>query len=93
MDYLITNSEVSNAISQLKNRKAHGPDLIKNEMIKCGKTYLLKSLTKLFNLVLSAGHYPLIWSKGRIVSIAYIRKETQITQRIIRGYNNLERSG
>ena len=69
LDYIITNAEVSNAISKLKNKKAHGPDMIKNEMIKYGKTHLLQALTKLFNLVLSTGHYPSIWSIGRIVSI------------------------
>ena len=40
-----------------------------NKMIKCGFTILAPLLVKTFNLVLSAGHFPSEWAKGRIVSL------------------------
>ena len=55
--------------SKLKIKESAWSRYDKNEMIEYGKTHLLQALTKLFNLVLSTGHYPSIWSIGRIVSI------------------------
>ena len=69
LDFIITDTEISKSISKLKNGKAPGFDLIKNEMLKAGAGHLLKSLEKLFNMVLRTGYYPPEWSKGRIVSI------------------------
>ncbi len=69
LDFSITDCEINNALKGLKRRKTHGPDLIKNEMLKCGQNLLLKPLHKLFNMVLNSGYYPREWSKGRIVSI------------------------
>ena len=38
-------------------------------MLKSSQSILLKPLSKIFNLVLSTGHYPASWSKGRIISL------------------------
>ena len=57
------------AINQLKNNKATGPDLLRNEMFKSGQHVLIKPICKLFNLVYRSGHYPESWSEGRIISI------------------------
>ena len=69
LDFRITESETRKAILLLKNRKSVGLDLIQNEMIKHGISCLLAPLTKLFNLVLNSGHYPVTWAKGRIISL------------------------
>ena len=69
LDYKISQQEVASAIGRLKNNKAHGLDLIKNEMIKSGQSHLTEPITKIFNLILSTGFYPSAWSIGRIVSI------------------------
>ena len=53
----------------LKTNKAQGLDLVRNEMLKSGQQTLLKSLKKLFNLILVAGTYPSWWGVGRVVSI------------------------
>ena len=58
LDFIITDTEISKSISKLKNGKAPGFDLIKNEMLKSGAGHLLKSLAKLFNMVLRTGYYP-----------------------------------
>ena len=69
LDVAVTDAEVSEAIKYIKNGKAAGPDLIRNEMIKYGHNSLAKPITKMFNLVLNSGYYPDNWSIGRIVSI------------------------
>ena len=35
-------------------------------MLKCGQSVLVKTLSKLFNIILSSGEYPSQWSKGYI---------------------------
>ena len=69
LDYAITEKEVLRVIKTLKNGKAYGQDLIKNEMLKYGQHWLSKPLTKLFNIIMNSQYYPLEWSRGRIVSI------------------------
>ena len=69
LDFAITDSEILKAIKQLKNNKAYGLDLLRNEMFKAGSTLLLSPLKKLFNLIFRSGHYPASWAEGRIISI------------------------
>ena len=69
LDFSIKESEVTKAIQSLKNGKAYGEDLIRNEMLKYGQNLLVKPLTKLFNLILCSQYYPSDWCKGRIISI------------------------
>ena len=62
LDKPFSEEEVKQSIKMLKNKKAAGPDRIRNEMLKCGACYLTTSLTKLFNFILSKGTYPDSWS-------------------------------
>ena len=69
LDYKISNKEISDAISTLKNGKASGYDIILNEMLKNSQGFLLDCLNKVFNTVLTSGSFPKIWAKGYIVPI------------------------
>jgi hypothetical protein len=66
---LITKTEIEKAISSHKNNKASGFDSILNEIIKSSQIYLISCYQKLFNSVLTTGHFPKIWAKGYIVPI------------------------
>jgi exonuclease III len=67
--YTITESEVSKAISRLKNGKAVGLDGISNEMIKASQHILLQCLTKVFNTIFVSGKYPKCWAEGYLTPI------------------------
>ncbi len=65
LDYPITENELIDKIQALKNKKASGPDgILKNTEHK-----LRLALLKLFNLVLSVGHFPEAWNRGLIMPI------------------------
>ena len=64
LDYPISEKELYESINSLKNNKTSGPDGILNEMLKCGKYYLVKPIVKLFNLILSDALVPKEWKKG-----------------------------
>ena len=57
-DYFITCSEVNKILKKIKVGKSSGPDKIINEILKYSKPGILKSYTKLFNLILKSGCYP-----------------------------------
>lgn len=69
LDLDITDKEIYDTISNLKNNKSPGLDGIVNEMVKNGKFYLVPLLKKLFNLILSSGYYPNQWKKGLVINI------------------------
>ena len=69
LDKNITNKEKIETINKLKNNKAHGDDLIINEMLKAGNQILIGPLNRLFNNVLSSGTYPDTWCTGTIIPI------------------------
>ncbi|XP_071132876.1 uncharacterized protein [Mytilus edulis] len=69
LDSVITESEISKAISHLKCNKSSGLDNISNNMIKNGQTFLLKSFQQMFNTCLSSGIYPTSWAEGYITPI------------------------
>ena len=69
LDYIITENEVYDSINSLKNNKTSGPDGILNEMLKCGKYYLVKPIIKLFNLILNKTTVPKEWKKGYLTVI------------------------
>ncbi|EDO47846.1 predicted protein, partial [Nematostella vectensis] len=54
---------------KLKNNKAPGIDRIRNEMLKCGQQTLVPCISKIFNLILDAGVYPDVWTRGIISAI------------------------
>ena len=62
--------EIKKAIkNKKKNKKSAGNDRIRNEMLKCGANWIISPLTKLFNVILKAGIYPDLWTKGLITPI------------------------
>jgi hypothetical protein len=63
----ITIKEIKFVLNKLKNGKAGGPDGIINEVIKYSCNITLKSVAKLFNLILKSGHYPKQWNKSYVI--------------------------
>ena len=58
--------ELKLALKSLKNSKAAGNDLIRNEFLKYAADILLLSLVKLFNRILQSGKFPTIWNSSCI---------------------------
>ena len=69
LDYLITDTELKEAVEKLKNKKAASIDLVKNEMIKASYEKLSSIYLKLFNLILKTGIYPNLWCFGLITPV------------------------
>ena len=65
----ITQTEVANAVKQLKNRKSPGIDGITAELIKSGGTMMVKILVKLFNQVIESEVPPRDWSRMMVTPI------------------------
>ena len=60
---------VLNAIKQLKNGKAPGPDKISTKLIKDAADFIWKPLTMVFNSSLKYGVFPDIWKLARVTPI------------------------
>ena len=73
----ITVQEVVKVIKSLKNGKAVGLDRISNEMIKGASSSFHMLLTKFFNVILSAGHYPQSWKRS-IISTIYKKGDADL---------------
>ena len=58
-----------NAIKQLKNGKAPGPDMISTTLIKDAADFLWIPLTMIFNSSLKYGAFPDIWKLAKVTSI------------------------
>ncbi|KAI4889447.1 hypothetical protein NFI96_002246 [Prochilodus magdalenae] len=69
LDSSITEQELTHNISKLKPKKASGPDGILPEMIRNTSRKFQSAILKLFNMILSVGYFPDIWSKGLITPI------------------------
>ena len=69
LDFKITEKEVHDSISKLKNNKATGLDNICNEMLKNSSKIVITLITKVFNIIFQTGQYPKIWNKGYISTI------------------------
>ncbi len=69
LDFPITHEELTNKLKSQKCRKSCGPDSILGEMLKHSTPALQTAVLKLFNLVLSSGCSPDIWSQGLITPI------------------------
>ena len=67
MDKIITLSEIQRAVSNLKNNKSQGIDLVCNEIIKSSYSILGPCLRKLFNACLTTGTYGESWTGGYIL--------------------------
>ena len=69
LDEYFTESEVSNAIKDLKCGKSCGIDLILNEYFINFNTELTPFITTLFNKILSSGYFPKQWCEAIIIPI------------------------
>jgi hypothetical protein len=65
----ITMPELEKAITEIKNNKAGGNDLIINEMLKVKHPEIKMMIYKLFNIILNSGKYPTKWGIGNITSL------------------------
>ena len=64
-----TNEEISDALKKLKNNKASGLDMMKNEFLKSSGRKMIPLFTKLFNLILYSEMTPDEWVTGIIKPI------------------------
>ena len=71
----ITDSELLDALTQLKNNKSPGFDKIVNEYLKNSPPCLISIYCKLFNIVLRSGIIPENWTIG-IIKPVYKNKGT-----------------
>ena len=69
LDKPITQSEIIEAIHNLKGNKAAGMDGITSEMLKLSLPMCLPFLISLFNHILDSGNYPKMWTNAIIVPI------------------------
>jgi hypothetical protein len=69
LDNPISRTEVIKVIKKLQVGKAHGLDMITNEMLKTSANLIEEPLLKLFNMCLDAGVYPESWCNGHIVPV------------------------
>ena len=63
----ITRDEILICIKKLKNDKASGDDMIRNEFIKSTSDMFLVLYVDLFNLISNSGKIPDTWLAGNIV--------------------------
>ena len=68
-EYLCSDEQILSLLSSLKTRKATGADGITAQMLKATGTTIVKSITKLFNLSLKTGIFPIDWKFARVVPI------------------------
>ena len=68
LDRPVSLEEVYKLSKRLKNKKASANDSLSNEIIKLAVEVLPSYFEKLFNKILSNGHFPSLWSKGFIYS-------------------------
>ena len=66
---VILESELHEAVRNLKNNKSCGPDSILNEMIKIGFKRLSTCISKLFNVIINTEVVPKDWARGYIVPL------------------------
>ena len=65
----VTVTEVTNTLSQLVAKKAAGPDILGNKILKSCARILGSSLAYLFNKSLSSGIFPSLWKEANITPI------------------------
>ena len=78
--------EVKEALRQMENRKAVGPDAIPIEVWKCLGEFGVKWLTKLFNKIWQSNKMPEEWRKSTLVPL-YKNKGAYKTAQIIEESN------
>ena len=68
-DILCTVDEVQHLLKSLDISKSNGPDGISARMLKETASSIAPSVTRLFNLVLETGSFPVCWKMSHIVPI------------------------
>ncbi len=66
---LCTTQEITHLLKGLDVSKATGPDGISACMMKATSKSIALSLTSLFNLSITKGHFPKLWKSARVVPI------------------------
>lgn len=66
-NYYTDATEVINYIKALKPKKAPGPDLITNSMIRSLPLHVINVIVKIFNMCLKLNYFPKNWKKSNIV--------------------------
>ena len=74
-DVEFTEQEVTNAIQDMRNKKAPGEDGIPNEVWKGVMKILPKYLTAIYNICLKEGVFPRRWKTAKIIPIVKPGKE------------------
>jgi len=69
LDMEITETEISNAISTLKDKVAVGIDGVPDILLKKCSGYLLRPLMILFNQSVNEGYVPKIWKKSFVIPV------------------------
>ena len=69
LDSTIKLSELNSKLKSLKNKKSCGIDGVYNQMLKHSTPKLREATLKLFNLILSSGHFPEQWKVSHITPI------------------------
>ena len=67
--FKIKEKDVVDSITSLKNNKAADLFGFKGEMLKAGISYLLRPVTKLFNLIFTNSSLPDVWREGSLTPI------------------------
>ena len=68
-ELLCTTDEVFSLIKSLDLSKSNGPDGVSAQMLKATAYSIAPSLTKLFNIPISQGHFPDCWKTSTVVPI------------------------
>ena len=74
-DIKLTVFEVKEIINNLNTRKATGPDVIHNKLLKAASDVICVHLTGFFNRCLNESIFPFIWKTATVTP--FIRNETQ----------------
>ena len=69
LNYAFTSEEIKEIIFSLKNNKACGLDLLRNEFLKQSSDDLVNFYSLFFNFILDTGLVPDIWCKGLIMPL------------------------
>ena len=69
LDFMITESEIAEAIAHIKLNKSPGLDGVSNNMIRHCQFAMLPCFAKIFNACLSNGIYPEKWAEGYIMPL------------------------
>ena len=65
----VSEEEVLDQIRILNGNKSYGPDGISPKLIKIADNFLVKPMTRLYNLSLSLGKVPNLWNQANVIPL------------------------